>query len=35
MQKVKELEFYQWYETLDQETQELIPIENLKCFRFG
>jgi len=35
MQKKKEMEFYQWYESLDQETQELIPIENLNSLSLG
>ena len=35
MQKIRELEFYQWYESLDQEYQELIPIENLNILGLG
>lgn len=35
MQKTRELEFYQWYESLDQEYQELIPIENLNILGLG
>jgi len=34
-QKVTEMEFYQWYETLDQEAQEKIPIENLNTLALG
>lgn len=29
------MEFYQWYESLDQEYQELIPIENLNVLGLG
>ncbi len=35
MQKTRELEFYQWYESLNQESQELIPIENLNTLGLG
>ena len=35
MQKKKEVQFYQWYESLDQEIQELIPIENLNSLSLG
>lgn len=35
MQKTRELEFYQWYESLDQEYQELVPIENLNTLGLG
>ena len=35
MQKTKELEFYQWYESLSQESQELVPIENLNILGLG
>lgn len=34
-QKGTEMEFYQWYETLDQEAQEKIPIENLNTLALG
>jgi hypothetical protein len=35
MQKLTELGFYKWYETIDQEAQELIPIENLNTLALG
>lgn len=35
MQKKTEVQFYQWYESLDQEIQELIPIENLNNLSLG
>lgn len=35
MQKTREMEFYQWYESLNQESQELIPIENLNTLGLG
>jgi len=35
MQKMTEMNFYRWYESLDQETQELIPIENLNTLSLG
>jgi len=34
-QKVTEMQFYQWYETISQEAQELIPIENLNVLGLG
>lgn len=35
VQKLSELEFYKWYETVDQAAQELIPIENLNTLALG
>jgi hypothetical protein len=35
LQKVSELQFYNWYKTLDSETQKLIPIENLNDLSLG
>jgi len=35
MQKTRELEFYQWYESLEQEYQELVPVENLNILGLG
>jgi hypothetical protein len=35
LHKSMETQFYQWYETLDQEAQELIPIENLNSLALG
>lgn len=34
-QKLVEFEFYKWYETIEQEAQELIPIENLNVLGLG
>lgn len=34
-QKINELEFYKWYETVEQEAQEKIPIENLNILALG
>jgi hypothetical protein len=33
--KETELQFYKWYETIEQEAQELIPIENLNTLALG
>lgn len=35
MQKMIEMQFYQWYETIEQEAQELIPVENLNVLGLG
>lgn len=35
IKKVIELEFYKWYETVDQAAQERIPIENLNTLGLG
>lgn len=35
MQKARVQQFYQWYLSLDQEVQELIPIENLNSLSLG
>lgn len=35
MQKTIELQFYQWYESLNQEFQELVPIDNLNILGLG
>ena len=35
MQKLTEMNFYQWYESLNQESQELIPMENLNSLSLG
>lgn len=34
-QKINELQFYKWYETVEQEAQEKIPIENLNILGLG
>lgn len=34
-QKTTELQFYKWYETIEQEAQEIIPIENLNALALG
>ena len=35
MQKTRVQQFYQWYQSLDQEVKELIPIENLNSLSLG
>lgn len=35
MQKMTEMQFYQWYETIEQEAQELIPVGNLNVLGLG
>jgi hypothetical protein len=35
VQKLSELEFYKWYEIVDQSAQELIPIEHLNTLALG
>lgn len=34
-QKVIEMQFYHWYESLDEETKKLIPIDNLNVMGIG
>lgn len=34
-QKLTELQFYKWYETIEQEAQEIMPIDNLNALALG